>query len=52
MGAEVRRKTGKYEYGNYYEFFPALNGEGDETYDSGIQIPRAEGFPATKGVKK
>ena len=52
MGAEVRRKAGKYEYGNYYEFYPALNGEGDETYDSGIQIPRAEGFPDTNGEKK
>ncbi|MEM6842712.1 MAG: sugar-binding domain-containing protein [Bacteroidota bacterium] len=42
MGQEINQKIGKYTYGNYYRFFPELNGEQD--WDSETDIPRATGF--------
>ncbi|GHB75012.1 glycoside hydrolase family 2 protein [Persicitalea jodogahamensis] len=45
MGTEIRRKNGKFKYGNYYQFFPALI---EGTYDSQTQNPRAEGFPKSR----
>ncbi len=42
MGKEVNQTIGKYTYGNYYRFFPELNGE--QGWDSETEIPRAKGF--------
>lgn len=44
MGAEERKINGKYTYGNYYRFFPALNGEREINWESETEVPKAEGF--------
>ncbi|MGD1893524.1 MAG: glycoside hydrolase family 2 protein [Cyclobacteriaceae bacterium] len=42
MGREINQTIGKYTYGNYYRFFPELNGE--QGWDSETDTPRAKGF--------
>jgi len=39
MGVESNKETSKFRYGNYYRFYPSLNGEG-KTQQSDLDIPR------------
>jgi beta-mannosidase len=38
-------KGGKYDYPNYYRFFPTMREENDVQHNSDVEIPRASGFP-------
>ncbi len=35
----------KYDYGNYFRFFDEITRQNGKNYESGIQIPRAAGYP-------
>ncbi len=48
MGQAVKERNGRYTYGNYYRFFPAVTGENEEKYHHDALTPKASGFPDEK----
>ncbi|PWJ58016.1 beta-mannosidase [Dyadobacter jejuensis] len=48
MGKEMKQKIATYGAGNYFEYFPDVNGEGEQKMDSDMDTPRARGFENKK----
>ena len=44
MGKDIRDADGQFQYGNYYMFYPALNGERDINWESETEVPTVKGF--------
>jgi beta-mannosidase len=40
--------TNNFTYGNYYGFFPEISRQGEQSWESQVQIPQAKGFGARK----
>ncbi len=44
MGKSISTHNAKYEYGNYYGFFPEIGREDGQDWQCELEIPRAKGF--------